>query len=348
MFFIPDGLARIAAQYRREAGCSRRRHRYAPHCFRFPGELPATVILFQSASRVQEEAVTYYEYRYIRVWEDLVGTMFWHGAAALSLATASLFGEASSQVVTITEYASVCSAVYTMGSQSVIVVSSTVVVQPQQWNDQAANSGTPFVLQVVTGSGSSRKRQAPSATWIMANGNTTMDSTKAAHYQISQGQLSDGNGHYVSMSSGVAYEPFALSSTTGSTLFFVQDSVLYWADQAFTDGGAMFFEVPDILSNAEIVARFTSAADPSWTQVTLKALPGNSLHILDLAVKLTRISDLSRTVCLSERASINVCGDEYPRHLLHGTHRTNFEPFDEYPGHLIHDPCRTNFEPFGL
>lgn len=184
---------------------------------------------------------------------------------------------ATAQVVTITEYASACSAVYTTSSRTVTVVQSTVTVQPAPWNDTAANNGTPFVLELSPALGSTRRRQSSQATYLLANGNTTANASMAAQYKIIDGQLLGANGGFVTTNPGIAHEPFAIASTAGSisTNFFVNDGILSWDNSAFDNGTAMLFKTPATLAvNAEIIIRFSGEIDPSWAAVSLAAKPG--------------------------------------------------------------------------
>ncbi|KAK5125185.1 hypothetical protein LTR85_000861 [Meristemomyces frigidus] len=201
--------------------------------------------------------------------------MMWRGAAGI-FALASLLGEAQSNAITITEYASVCSAVYTTGSKSVTVVQSTVTVQPIPWTDATANSGTPFVLGIQFGGGS-RKRAAPA--YLTADGNTTTDTTQATWYTVINGQLSDSNGHYVSTSSSTLSQPLAVSVVTSpiTTTFHITNSVLGWNNSAFDNGVAEFFSTPaGVVNNAQIITRFNGAIDPSWSAISFHAVPASS------------------------------------------------------------------------
>lgn len=198
--------------------------------------------------------------------------MLWRSVAALSLASAALVDEVLSQVVTITEHASVCSAVYTTGSRSVTVVQSTVMVEPLPWTDPAANSGTPFVLQVQGDA-----QQAQVQAWLTANGNTTTDSTQATQYKITDGELSTVGGATFSTSPNTAYQPLAVMSLLGSitTTFIVKGGVMEWTNTDFEDGTASFYKSPaSLANNAQVIARFSGAVDPSWSPVVLKAMPG--------------------------------------------------------------------------
>ncbi|KAI6848354.1 hypothetical protein KC332_g7430 [Hortaea werneckii] len=202
--------------------------------------------------------------------------MRWCGAAAALMLVAPVLGD----VVTITEYPSICSAVYTAGSRSVTVVQSTVTVQPQPWTDEGANSGLPFVIEVDWESlGSYKKRQEARVAYLMANGNTTTDGSKAARWQIRDGQLSSGD-QFVSTSPGIQSEPFAVASTIEaiSRTFAVQNSIFYWNNSAFDGNTAEFYKWPaGVFDNAQVVARFSGPIDPNWARVVLSAAPVTSV-----------------------------------------------------------------------
>ncbi|KAK4960559.1 hypothetical protein LTR10_003455 [Elasticomyces elasticus] len=204
--------------------------------------------------------------------------MYWRGTAALSIASLGWVHSAYGSLVTITEYASACSAVYKTGSRSVTIVQPTVTVEPQPWSDAAANAGTAFVLEVSPSgiSSGSTKRQSSSIAYLMANGNTTTDGTLATHYKITKGQLTGVSGGFISTSANVANQPFALSAGVNgiSTTFAVKSGSLGWANATFTGGAASFFKVPaSRTDNAQVIVRFGGNIDPSWSSVVLMAMP---------------------------------------------------------------------------
>ncbi|KAI7345524.1 hypothetical protein KC357_g2487 [Hortaea werneckii] len=202
--------------------------------------------------------------------------MRWSGAAAALMLVAPAFGD----VVTITQYPSVCSAVYTTGSRSVTVVQSTVTVQPQPWTDEGANAGLPFVIEVDwEGLGSYKKRQEAQIAYLLTNGNTTTDGSKAARWQIRDGQLSSGD-QFVSTSPGIQHESFAVASTIEaiSRTFAVQNSIFYWNNSAFDGNTAEFYKWPaGVFDNAQVVARFSGPIDPDWARIVLSAAPVTSV-----------------------------------------------------------------------
>ncbi|TKA43538.1 hypothetical protein B0A54_05320 [Friedmanniomyces endolithicus] len=204
--------------------------------------------------------------------------MYWRSAAALSLASLSLVDRVCGSLVTVTEYPSACSAVYTAGTGTVTVVQSTVTVQPQSWNDAIVNSGTPFVLEVASPpAGSMRKRQASDVAYLTANGNTTTDGSLATHFRIANGLLTSINGGYASASSNAVHQPFALFASVGSieTTFAVSNLTLGWNNTAFSGDAAEFLKVPaGLVSNAQVIVRFSGSIDPRWSPILLTAMPG--------------------------------------------------------------------------
>ncbi|KAK1819015.1 hypothetical protein LTR12_006588 [Friedmanniomyces endolithicus] len=204
--------------------------------------------------------------------------MYWRSAAALSLASLSFVDRVCGSLVTVTEYPSACSAVYTAGTTSVTVAQSTVTVQPQSWSDAIVNSGTPFVLEVASPSaGSTRKRQLSGVAYLTANGNTTTDGSLATLFRIANGLLTSVNGGYASASVNVMHQPFALFASVGSieTTFAVSNLTLGWNNTAFSSGAAEFFKVPaGLVNNAQVIVRFSGSIDPSWSPILLTAMPG--------------------------------------------------------------------------
>lgn len=245
--------------------------------------------------------------------------MRWSGAAAALMLAAPAFGD----VVTITEYPSVCSAVYTTGSRSVTVVQSTVTVQPQPWTDEGANAGLPFVIEVDWEDlGSYKKRQEAQIAYLLANGNTTTNGSKAARWQIRDGQLSSGD-QFVSTSPGIQHESFAVASTIEaiSRTFAVQNSIFYWNNSAFDGNTAEFYKWPaGVFDNAQVVARFSGPIDPDWARIVLSAAPGKiKLLPVFLRASLTDHSDFGRTARIRERIAVYICRDRNCHQWQHST-----------------------------
>ena len=196
--------------------------------------------------------------------------------AGVLWATAAICSTALAQVITITEYASACSAIYTSGTTSVTIVQPTVTVQPIPFDDAAVNSGTPFALQLPpTGSGTKRKRAVE---YIGYQGYLTDDASIAADYTITNGQLSisDRDGtplRYMSTYTGASSEPFQLPATAGNinTTFVAQSGVLYWKSPSFHGGSATFNLDYD---NSRIYIGFDGTSQGDWIAVNLQPIPG--------------------------------------------------------------------------
>ena len=133
--------------------------------------------------------------------------MRWCGAAGALLLAAATSTLVESTLVTITEYEGTCSATHTSPRHSITKVQSTTTVYPMPWPDEGPNYGTPFVLQVEpcrSNGTSQRERRVPAQPiWLMLNGDTTTDGSKAARYTIQDGTLKALNHKgYVSAEKG--------------------------------------------------------------------------------------------------------------------------------------------------
>ncbi|KAK3630809.1 hypothetical protein LTR56_017226 [Elasticomyces elasticus] len=247
--------------------------------------------------------------------------MYWRRAAALSIASLGLVDSAYGSLVTITEYASACSAVYTTGSRSVTIVQPTVTVEPQPWSDAAANSGTAFVLEVSPSgiSSGSTKRQSSSIAYLMANGNTTTDGTLATHYKITKGQLTGVSGGFISTSANVANQPFGLSAGVNgiSTTFAVKSGSLGWANATFTGGAASFFKVPaSRIDNAQVIVRFGGNIDPSWSSVVLMAMP---LTVVSPTNNATQSTSMATNIIIGGSSSASQTGKSGASSIVGGS-----------------------------
>lgn len=142
--------------------------------------------------------------------------------------------------------------------------------------DVRLNSGEPFNVQIMLSPG--MKRQASVGYYIMPNGNTTLDRSKAANFTIRYGQLF-ASGLQYSANVGVSSQPFAASSTVGSITgtFSVQSGGLTWSNPQFANGTAQFVKVPKgVQDNAQILAVFNppSTPPPEWSSISFYANPG--------------------------------------------------------------------------
>ncbi|KAK5013452.1 hypothetical protein LTR39_003641, partial [Cryomyces antarcticus] len=157
---------------------------------------------------------------------------------------------------------------------------STVIVSPTPWTDSAANGGQPFLLEIsqVDPSGWYHRRQVQTQSWLMPNGNTTTNCSKAAQYQIVNGQLSTLDGLYASTNYGIRNQAFAVSQDVGpiSTSFFVNGTMLGWNNSNFSNGTAQFYKLPPgLLENALILAKFIGPMTPrrGWSPIYIYANP---------------------------------------------------------------------------
>ncbi|KAI9684066.1 MAG: hypothetical protein M1822_005894 [Bathelium mastoideum] len=161
---------------------------------------------------------------------------------------------------------------------------STALVSPTPDADYALNNGEKFVLNVApqTPSGS-RKRQQPSTSWIMPNGNTTTDPSLAAHFQIVDGVLYGPNGT-MSTDAGVATMPFVVPSKQGAinTTFAAVNGSLNWTNPEFTENVAQFYQTPvGLLKNALILVKFIGPMNPErgWSPISLVAQSVSDLNL---------------------------------------------------------------------
>lgn len=189
--------------------------------------------------------------------------------AALALAVTIAPYEVLSQVVTITERPSACSAIYTTGSSSVTVVQSTVTVAPIPFSDAVVNAGAPFVIEVQVGT-AARRRQASNSTYINANGRTTTNASEAVAYRILNGTLQSVAGEYISADAEADNALFALSAVAKdiSTTFFSRDLKIGWNNTAFAGGACEFFTTAAEDGAFDIVSYFRGVVDASWSAVT--------------------------------------------------------------------------------
>lgn len=154
--------------------------------------------------------------------------------------------------------------------------------------DTAINQGAPFALQVLispTTSGRRKvKRQDDTSeasinmvqSWIMSNGNTTIDPSKAAVFRLtSNGQLL-ADGLDISTGPEVNFAAFAgqASDSVGpiTTTFTVNNGTITWSYPSFDNGIARLFRnPPGQADNAEIVALFHGSPLPIWDTLSLGA-----------------------------------------------------------------------------
>lgn len=192
--------------------------------------------------------------------------------AAFGLAIAITLPGVLSQVVTITQRPSACSAIYTTGLSSVTVVQSTVTVAPVPFSDTLVNGGTPFVIEIQPDT-AARRRQTESSTYIDSNGRTTTNASEAALYKIINGTLQGIAGGYVSADVSSGSISFALSDFVKaiSTTFFSRDLGIGWNNTAFDGGSANFYTTAAGDGTLDVISLLKGVADPSWLAVKFAA-----------------------------------------------------------------------------
>lgn len=209
--------------------------------------------------------------------------MFVRNAAALFLTVGLLSKDALAELITITQYASTCSAIYTSGTRSttivqsatatrsVTVVQSTTTVVPVPYDDAAWNGGTPFVLEIQPDAGTdplARRADLAGRSWVSLDGSTSTNPSKAGQYYIRGGQLMSVNGSYVSTNLNVESQPFSFKISPGSisTTFTFKDGVLNWTSPRFTGGRARFCKSPvSLVDNAQVLCQFLGSAQQPQT-----------------------------------------------------------------------------------
>lgn len=183
-----------------------------------------------------------------------------------------------SQVITITERPSACSAIYTSGSSSVTVVHSTVTVAPIPFTDALVNGGTPFVIEVQPGT-AVRRRQSERSMYINADGRTTTNGSEAVVYRILNGTLQSIAGGYVSTDASADSALFAISAVAKaiSSSFFSRNLHIGWNNTAFDGGACDFYTTPADDGSLDIIAYFRGVVDASWLACTFAIQPTGGL-----------------------------------------------------------------------
>jgi hypothetical protein len=212
--------------------------------------------------------------------------MFVRKVAALFLTFGSLSKDTVAELITITQYASTCSAIYTTGTRSVTTIQSTTTVVSVPHNDAAWNGGSPFVLEIDADTASDplpRRVDLTGRFWVTLNGSTSTDPSFAGQYYIRGGQLMSINGSYVSTNLNVQSQPFSISSTPGSisTSFTFKDGVLNWTSPRFIDGRAKFCKLPvSLVDDAQVLCQFLGPVQyqKSCSPIRLHARPCEKVH----------------------------------------------------------------------
>jgi hypothetical protein len=190
----------------------------------------------------------------------------------------SLTPQVQCQLITITQRVDNCR--FTPSAQSASFIGnprlSVLNAASVTLEDPDFNTGLPFLILVhqLDMSGWIRRRQAAvQNSWLMQNGNTTVDCARAAQFTIKDSQLLVDGAH-VSTEYGVLSMPFAPSIKTGavSTNFTVIDNALHWKHPEFTEGIAQFYKLPPgLLENALVLAKFIGSMRRrrGWSPISL-------------------------------------------------------------------------------
>ncbi len=191
----------------------------------------------------------------------------------------------NSQIITVTQRINNCSLTSsTRASDSTTTTTgstSAVSPRPTLSLDDRYNNGKPFLILVHQAdmSGWIKPRQvAVEFSWLMSNGNTTVDCSSAAEYRLTNGQLRT-NGTLISTFTGETSMAFRAVPDVGNitTTLSVSNGTLNWINSNFTDGFAQFYKLPPgLMENALVLAKFIGPMVPrrSWSPVILVAEPG--------------------------------------------------------------------------
>ncbi|KAF2835930.1 hypothetical protein M501DRAFT_987881 [Patellaria atrata CBS 101060] len=159
---------------------------------------------------------------------------------------------------------------------------------PDAWSDSRIAAGAPFNIEVVHVDPSGWFTWYPPArSWLLSNGNTTTNRSRATIYRILNGRLSAPSG-WVSTTRGLRNKAFAVSQTVGDVQqwVFTTDTMLNWTSEAFTGGVAQFYKLPPgFLGNARVLVKFVGGMQPSrgWSPIVLWAREVESLQDEDQA-----------------------------------------------------------------
>ena len=147
-------------------------------------------------------------------------------------------------------------------------------------DDENLVDDEPFLILVYQPnmSGHVRRQAAAEYSWLMTNGNATVNCSLAARYALDDGRLRV-NGRLMSTNDGVLSMPFSPAETVGgiTSNFTIQDGVIRWHHPSFTEGIVQFYKVPPgLLENALILAKFVGPMERQrgWSPIILFAQPG--------------------------------------------------------------------------
>lgn len=149
-------------------------------------------------------------------------------------------------------------------------------------NDESFNNGAPFKILIHQIDETGWDKEVEDYYWLMPNGNTTVNCTRAARYNIQDGKLHIA-GKIISTDVGVlnmAFEP-SLDKGEITTRFSVNNGILNWTNSHFTEGVAQFYKLPPgLLENAQILSKFVGPMRPKrgWTPIMLSVKTSEFLN----------------------------------------------------------------------
>lgn len=188
---------------------------------------------------------------------------------------------ASCTTITVREHIVGCaaSAVNTPASSA---AASSFSIDSGAARDARFNAGVPFVilLQQLDMTGWGRRQAVTEYSWLMPNGNTTVNCTRAGSYTIRDGELHIGNKTF-STDNGKPNMAFVAHALIGNITrsFSVDNGFLNWTNSHFTDSVTQFYKLPPgLLENALILAKFVGPKqrERGWSPIVLHAVAGRS------------------------------------------------------------------------
>ena len=167
-------------------------------------------------------------------------------------------------------------------------------------SDESFNDGAPFKILIQQIDETGWDKEVEDYFWLMPNGNTTVNCTRAARYNIQDGKLHIA-GKIISTDVGVlnmAFEP-SLDRGEITTRFFVSNGILNWTSSHFTEGVAQFYKLPPgLLENALILSKFVGPMRPkrSWSPILLNVKPSEFFES-SLGIVITYDESFVDTIC---------------------------------------------------
>lgn len=163
------------------------------------------------------------------------------------------------------------------------------------WSDANIAAGEPFLLEIqrVNAAGLDRRQQLESqASWLLENGNTTTNASKAAVCSIDGDGRLHINSYFMSVNDGVPSAPFAANQGPFAinTRFFTSNTMLNWTNSAFSNGTAQFYKLPaGLLDNAQILGKYVGPPEPSraWSPIVFWARSCKCIQSAENGLSLT-------------------------------------------------------------